>query len=217
MPSIPRASPPSCDINPGCLLSTPTSTSDSELACACGNSFPYKSCATVQQFCHRYIAYVIFRLATSSTGPWEERVKKGSLSCSRFSGRNQTVRCIYRPQSYHWVYFQVDITPILNPLHETMVEEKGKMFVFEVFLNLNEILAHHRRTLRSLFARQWDQHPLFHSVVDFIRLLQGIHVVFSDRTEHQESYIKHLPLSLERIRRNWTETLSRKTRCSEDP
>jgi hypothetical protein len=35
-----------------------------------------------------------------------------------------------------------------------MVEEKGKMFVFEVFLNLNEILAHHRRTLRSLFARQ---------------------------------------------------------------
>ncbi len=54
-----------------------------------------------------------------------------------------------------------------------MIEAKGKMFMFEVFLNLNEILAHYRRTLRSLFACQRDQHPLFQSVADIIRLLLG--------------------------------------------
>jgi len=49
-----------------------------------------------------------------------------------------------------------------------MVEEKGKVSVSEVFLNLDEILAHHRRMLRSLFARQRDQHPLVQSVADII-------------------------------------------------
>ena len=38
----------------------------------------------------------------------------------------------------------------------------------EVFWNLNEILAHHKRMLRSLFARQRDQHPLVQSVADII-------------------------------------------------
>ncbi len=45
-----------------------------------------------------------------------------------------------------------------------MVEGKGKTLVFEVFLNLNEILAHHRRMLRSFFTRLRDQHTLFQSV-----------------------------------------------------
>ncbi len=49
-----------------------------------------------------------------------------------------------------------------------MGEEKGKIFVSEVFWNLNEILAHHQRMLRSLFARQRDQHPLVQSVADII-------------------------------------------------
>jgi hypothetical protein len=49
-----------------------------------------------------------------------------------------------------------------------MDEEKGKTFVSEVFWNLNEILAHHKRMLRSLFARQRDQHPLVQSVADII-------------------------------------------------
>ncbi len=49
-----------------------------------------------------------------------------------------------------------------------MVEEEGKMFVSEVFWNLNKILAHHRRMLRSLVSRQRDQHPLVQSVADII-------------------------------------------------
>jgi hypothetical protein len=64
-----------------------------------------------------------------------------------------------------------------------MAEEKGKIFVSEVFWNLNEILAHHKRMLRSLFARQRDQHPLVQSVADIIldsTLSWGAGVVFSD-------------------------------------
>jgi hypothetical protein len=49
-----------------------------------------------------------------------------------------------------------------------MAEENGKTFVSEVFWNLNEILAHHRRMLRSLFSRQRDQHPVVQSVADII-------------------------------------------------
>jgi hypothetical protein len=80
-PSVPRASAPSYDIKPGYLSSTFTSTSDSESACR--NSFPYKSCASVSQFCHwsqtsgrkgsitvcheRHIAYVYFRLACGTS------------------------------------------------------------------------------------------------------------------------------------------------------
>jgi hypothetical protein len=40
--------------------------------------------------------------------------------------------------------------------------------VSEVFWNLNEILAHHKRMLRYLFARQRDQHPIVQSVADII-------------------------------------------------
>jgi hypothetical protein len=52
-----------------------------------------------------------------------------------------------------------------------MVEEKLKMFVFEAFLNLNEIWHTIDVHFGLLFARQRDQHPLFQSVADFIRLL----------------------------------------------
>jgi hypothetical protein len=49
-----------------------------------------------------------------------------------------------------------------------MSEEKGTIFVSEVFWNLKEILTHHRRMLGSLFLRQKDQHPLVQSVADII-------------------------------------------------
>lgn len=49
-----------------------------------------------------------------------------------------------------------------------MAEEKRKIFVSEVFWNVNDILSHHKRMLRSLFARQRDQHPLIQSVADII-------------------------------------------------
>lgn len=49
-----------------------------------------------------------------------------------------------------------------------MTKERGKTFVSEVFWNLNEILAHHQRMLRSLFSRQREQHPLVQSVADII-------------------------------------------------
>lgn len=58
--------------------------------------------------------------------------------------------------------------PILSAPHEIIAKEKGKIFVSEVFWNLNEILAHHKRMLRSLFACQRDQHPLVQSVADII-------------------------------------------------
>lgn len=49
-----------------------------------------------------------------------------------------------------------------------MAKEKGKMFVSEVFWNMDEILAYHRHMLRSLFSRQRDQHPLVQSIADII-------------------------------------------------
>jgi RHO1 GDP-GTP exchange protein 1/2 len=49
-----------------------------------------------------------------------------------------------------------------------MPKEKTVDFVSEVFWNLDEILAHHQHMLRSLFARQRDQHPLIQSVADII-------------------------------------------------
>jgi len=60
------------------------------------------------------------------------------------------------------------MAPILIIPHEIMGEERGKAFVSDVFWNLSEILAHHRRMLRSLFSRQRDQHPLVQSVADII-------------------------------------------------
>ena len=64
-----------------------------------------------------------------------------------------------------------------------MPEEKAVKFVSEVFWNLDEILAHHRRMLGSLFSRQRDQHPLVQSVADII-LDSGLSfrdmVIFSD-------------------------------------
>lgn len=108
----------------------------------------------------------------------------------------------------------VYVTPILSASHEIMAEEKGKIFVSEVFWNLNEILAHHKRMLRSLFARQRDQHPLVQSVADIIldNALQF--------TPEYESYIKHSPLSLEHHRKELDQNLLYKNfieRCSEDP
>lgn len=49
-----------------------------------------------------------------------------------------------------------------------MPKERAGDFVSEVFWNLDEILAHHRHMLRSLFVRQRDQHPLIQSVADII-------------------------------------------------
>jgi hypothetical protein len=49
-----------------------------------------------------------------------------------------------------------------------MSEEEGMDFVSVVFWNLDEILAHHRRMLGSLFSRQREQHPLVQSVADII-------------------------------------------------
>jgi hypothetical protein len=66
-----------------------------------------------------------------------------------------------------------------------MAKEKGKMFVSEVFWNMDEIVAHHRRMLRSLFSRQRDQHPLVQSIADIVldsACLSGTCVVFSDLT-----------------------------------
>lgn len=58
--------------------------------------------------------------------------------------------------------------PILSASPEIIAEDKVNIFVSEVFWNLNEILANHKRMLRSLFARQRDQHPLVLSVADII-------------------------------------------------
>jgi len=107
----------------------------------------------------------------------------------------------------------VYITPLLSPPHEVMSEEEGMDFVSVVFWNLDEILAHHRRMLGSLFSRQREQHPLVQSVADII--LDSA-LLF---TPEYESYIKHSPLSLERHRKE----LDQKPRyknfiqmCSED-
>jgi len=108
----------------------------------------------------------------------------------------------------------VYMAPILIAPHEIMTEEKGKTFVSDVFWNLSEILAHHRRMLKSLFSRQRDQHPLVQSVADII--LDNA-LLF---TPEYESYIKHSPLSLERHEKELVQNPRYSDfiqRCSEDP
>ncbi|KAH9960831.1 hypothetical protein BC827DRAFT_1205615 [Russula dissimulans] len=109
---------------------------------------------------------------------------------------------------------EVYMAPILIASHEIMTEEKGRIFVSEVFWNLSDILAHHRHMLRSLFSRQRDQHPLIQSVADII--LDNA-LLF---TPKYESYIKHSPLSLERHQKELDQNPRYRDfiqRCSEDP
>lgn len=46
-------------------------------------------------------------------------------------------------------------------------ENRGS-FISEVFGNVDDISAHHRRMLAVLFSRQQEQHPLMQSVTDIV-------------------------------------------------
>jgi hypothetical protein len=49
-----------------------------------------------------------------------------------------------------------------------IAEPQLSLFLSEVFGNLTEILAHHKRMLAALFIRQSAQHPLIQSLADII-------------------------------------------------
>ncbi|KAI0091299.1 hypothetical protein BDY19DRAFT_1033671 [Irpex rosettiformis] len=107
---------------------------------------------------------------------------------------------------------EVFVDPLLatSPIPQSRIQG----FVSEVFYNLNEILAHHRRMLDALFERQREQHPLIQSVADIVL---DTSLVF--RTQY-EQYIKHYPLAeahhRKELRRNpkYQYFLSQ---CSQDP
>ncbi|KAF5327789.1 hypothetical protein D9619_004947 [Psilocybe cf. subviscida] len=64
-------------------------------------------------------------------------------------------------------------------------------FIKEVFGNLNDVLVHHRRILKAVFARQREQHPLIQSVADIV-------LDTTLKTEFRaayETYVKHYPLA----------------------
>jgi hypothetical protein len=49
-----------------------------------------------------------------------------------------------------------------------MAKERLPGFIREVFWNIDEITAHHRRMLDELFKRQREEHPVVLSVSDII-------------------------------------------------
>ncbi|KAI0635913.1 hypothetical protein C8Q77DRAFT_1100369 [Trametes polyzona] len=87
---------------------------------------------------------------------------------------------------------EVFIEPIINTL--AVPQHRVKGFIQEVFFNLDNILAHHRRLLAALFERQREQHPLVQSFSDII--LDNSLLFQAD----YEDYIKHYPLAEARHR-----------------
>ncbi|KAJ7756435.1 hypothetical protein DFH07DRAFT_820553 [Mycena maculata] len=74
-------------------------------------------------------------------------------------------------------------------------------FIYEVFGNLDQIIAHHQYMLAALFARQREQHPLVQSLSDII-LDTALKEEF--RTSY-EVYIKNYPLAESRHRKELTQ------------
>ncbi|KAI0752263.1 hypothetical protein BC629DRAFT_1297111 [Irpex lacteus] len=107
---------------------------------------------------------------------------------------------------------EVFVDPLLatSPIPQNRIQG----FVSEVFYNLNQILAIHRRMLDALFERQREQHPLIQSVADIV-----LDTSLAFRSQY-ESYIKHYPISeahhRKELRRNpkYQYFLSQ---CSQDP
>ncbi|CAL1716353.1 unnamed protein product [Somion occarium] len=86
----------------------------------------------------------------------------------------------------------VYISPLLNL--PVISRSRLQGFLSEVFYNLDEILAHHRRLLDQLFERQREQHPLIQSIADII-----LETSLQFRQSY-EAYIKHYPLAEARHR-----------------
>jgi hypothetical protein len=49
-----------------------------------------------------------------------------------------------------------------------MDKERIRGFIQEVFWNLDEVIANHKRMLGQLFDRQKDQHPVVLSIADIL-------------------------------------------------
>ena len=60
----------------------------------------------------------------------------------------------------------VFIDPIGNA--SPLPPDRMEGFIYEVFCNVDQILAHHQRLLDALFKRQREQHPLLQSIADII-------------------------------------------------
>jgi RHO1 GDP-GTP exchange protein 1/2 len=58
--------------------------------------------------------------------------------------------------------------PLRNADPPIIKKDRLRGFIKVVFWNMDEILAYHQRMLKSLFARQREQHPLIHSISDII-------------------------------------------------
>ncbi|TFK75234.1 hypothetical protein BDN72DRAFT_758174 [Pluteus cervinus] len=70
-------------------------------------------------------------------------------------------------------------------------------FIAEVFGNVEQILANHKKMLSRLFSRQTDQHPLIQSVADIV-----LDAVLSGHFCAQyEVYIQHYPIAENRHRK----------------
>ncbi|GJE88623.1 RhoGEF/DH domain-containing protein [Phanerochaete sordida] len=81
----------------------------------------------------------------------------------------------------------VFIDSLVNTL--SIPQQRIRGYISEVFYNLDEILAYHKRMLERLFELQRDQHPL---ITNFASIVLDTSLAF--RTAYEE-YIKHYPLS----------------------
>lgn len=101
--------------------------------------------------------------------------------------------------------FQVFITPLTNAFPPIV----SQAFLNTVFVNLDQIIAHHELLLAKLFTRQHAQHPFIKSVCDIISECELAEIldtlilklaVLDESREDYERYIKQYPLALQRHR-----------------
>lgn len=81
----------------------------------------------------------------------------------------------------------VFVDPLINTC--PIPQQRLRGYVSEVFYNLDDILAHHKRMLERLFELQREQHPL---ITNFASII--LDTSFAFRPAY-EQYIKHYPLS----------------------
>jgi len=85
----------------------------------------------------------------------------------------------------------VFIEGLRNANQPIIAEPELSKFIEEVFGNLSQNFAHHKRMLAALFIRQRAQHPLIQSISDIILDT----TLKSEFRSAYETYIKHYPLA----------------------
>jgi hypothetical protein len=63
---------------------------------------------------------------------------------------------------------QVYVEPLKRASPPIIPGDRMQNFITDVFWNMDQILAYHRRMLSEFFERQREQHPLVQSVADIV-------------------------------------------------